>query len=100
MFVVIWEFHVKPDHIAEFERHYGGTGTWARLFREDPAHKETTLLRDPKMAGRYLTTDSWQDEASCNAFHERSRDRYRELDAQFSTFTEKETLIGHFEVSE
>jgi quinol monooxygenase YgiN len=100
MFVVIWEFHVKRDHIAEFERHYAGQGTWAQLFREDSAYKETTLLRDPKTAGRYLTTDVWQDAAAYQAFHQRSRDRYSDLDAQFAAFTERETLIGHFEVAE
>ncbi len=100
MFFVVWEFHVKSDHFAEFERHYSGTGTWAQLFREDPAYKETTLLRDPKMVGRYLTTDVWQDEASYKAFQARKRERYRELDEKFAAFTEKEALIGHFEVVE
>ena len=98
MFFVVWEFHVKPDQVAEFERHYSGNGTWAQLFREDPAYKETVLLRDPKKEGRYLTTDVWQSEASYKAFHERSRERYRELDAKFEAFTEREALIGHFEV--
>ena len=98
MFFVVWEFHVKPEYVGEFERHYSGNGTWAQLFREDPAFKETILLRDPKTSGRYLTTDIWRDETSYQAFLDRSRERYRELDAAFAAFTEKEALIGRFEV--
>ena len=100
MFVVVWEFQVKTEHMAEFERHYSGNGTWAKLFREDPAYKETILQQDKKIARRYLTTDLWDNEAAYHAFQERNRERYRELDAAFEAFTEKETLIGHFEVVE
>jgi heme-degrading monooxygenase HmoA len=98
VFYVIWEFYVKAEHVPQFERHYSGQGTWAQLFRQDPAYRETILLRDPQTERRYLTTDIWTDEASYQAFHERSRERYRELDAAFEAFTEKEALIGHFEV--
>ncbi|MEO5936486.1 MAG: antibiotic biosynthesis monooxygenase [Terriglobales bacterium] len=100
MFFVVWEFHVKPEQVAEFERHYSGNGTWAQLFREDPAYKETVLLRDPKTEGRYLTTDIWQNEDSYRAFQERARERYRELDTQFAALTGSEALVGHFEVVE
>lgn len=97
---VIWEFHVKAEHVTEFERHYSGQGTWAQLFREDPAYKETVLLRDVKTPGRYLTTDVWQSEASYQAFQDRTRERYRELDAQFEAYMDEEALIGYFEVVE
>lgn len=97
LFFVVWEFQVKPEHLAEFERHYAPDGSWAKLFREDPAYKETILLRDPKVSGRYLTTDVWQSENSYQAFQERSRERYRELDAAFAAYTIDEKLVGHFE---
>ena len=100
MFYVVWEFQVKADRVAEFERHYAGDGTWAHLFREDPAYQRTTLLRDPKAQHRYLTVDVWHDERSYQAFQDKSRERYRELDAEFAAFTESEELIGHFEVVE
>ena len=100
MFIVVWEFHVKPEYVADFERHYAGHGTWAQLFREDPSYKETILLRDPKAEGRYLTTDIWASESSYHAFHHRSRERYRELDSAFEAFTASERLLGHFEVVE
>jgi hypothetical protein len=97
LFFVVWEFRVKSEHIADFERHYAPDGSWAKLFREDPAYEGTTLLRDPKVPGRYLTTDVWLNESSYQAFQERSRERYRELDAAFAAYTTDEKLIGHFE---
>lgn len=100
MFVIIWEFVVKMEHIPEFERHYAGDGAWAKLFRQDPAYFKTVLLRDPQQAGRYLTTDYWHDQSAYAAFKERARNQYLELDALFEEFTEKETLIGQFEVAE
>lgn len=100
MFVIVWEFVVKPEHIAEFEHHYSSGGSWAQLFRQDPAYHKTTLLRDPSHAGRYLTADYWHDEAAYATFKERSRSQYLELDALFEELTETETLIGHFEVLE
>lgn len=100
MFFVVWEFQVKPEHVAAFERHYAGNGTWAQLFREDPSYKETMLLRDPKAVGRYLTADLWTSESAYQAFQQRSRERYRELDAAFEAYTSSERLIGYFEVVE
>jgi heme-degrading monooxygenase HmoA len=98
MFCVVWEFRVKPDHVAEFERHYQANGTWASLFRQDPAYQETVLLRDLKTEGRYLTKDFWQDESSYRSFQERFAERYATLDSEFAAFTESEQLIGYFEV--
>lgn len=99
MFVIVWEFVVKPEHVAEFERHYSSDGAWAVLFRQDPAYHQTILLRDPKQAGRYLTADYWRHESAFAAFKESARSQYLELDARFAELTEKETLIGHFEVA-
>ncbi|HUS18305.1 MAG TPA: antibiotic biosynthesis monooxygenase [Terriglobales bacterium] len=100
MFVVIWQFRVKPQHISDFERNYGANGAWAQLFRTDPAYHRTVLQRDLKDHSRYVTTDIWKDEASYRAFQERSRRQYQELDSVFVAFTESETLIGYFEVIE
>jgi quinol monooxygenase YgiN len=100
LYIVIWEFQVKPQRHAEFEKHYSGTGSWAKLFRSDPAYLQTQLMRDPTVAGRYLTVDTWRDEASYHSFKQREHARYQELDAAFEAFTEHERLIGSFEVVE
>jgi quinol monooxygenase YgiN len=100
LYIVIWEFQVKPQHHAAFEQHYSGNGSWAKLFRNDPAYVETQLLRDPTVAGRYLSVDIWRDEASYQAFKEREHARYQEMDSGFEAFTERESLIGSFEVVE
>lgn len=100
MYVVIWEFEVKPEHRAEFERHYSGSGSWAQLFRKDPAYQHTQLLRDGRSPLRFLTVDTWQSEAAYRAFKEREHAEYQRLDAAFEAFTQSERLIGTFEVVE
>jgi quinol monooxygenase YgiN len=100
MFIVVWEFKVKPEHVPDFEQHYAADGTWAKLFREDPAYQQTILMRDSKTPDRYLTSDFWRDARSYHSFQQRARARYQELDAAFAVFTSSEALIGHFEVPE
>jgi hypothetical protein len=46
MFLVLWEFDVKPGSEKQFELVYRSNGDWARLFRSDPAYQRTLLLRD------------------------------------------------------
>lgn len=50
MFVVVWEFRVRPGQEAEFEARYGPDGDWARLFRLGEGYGGTVLLRDPGSA--------------------------------------------------
>jgi Holliday junction DNA helicase RuvB len=43
---IVWEFIVRDGKIAEFERSYSATGSWAKLFRGSPGYLGTTLLRE------------------------------------------------------
>ncbi len=36
MFVILWEFEVKPGGEQSFESAYGPGGAWIQLFRRDP----------------------------------------------------------------
>lgn len=55
MWHVIWEYHIKAESRAEFERQYAGNDTpaskhgagWAGLFRRSPDYRGTLLLRTP-----------------------------------------------------
>jgi hypothetical protein len=38
MFLVLWEFEVKPGCEERFERVYGAGGDWDSLFRRDSNH--------------------------------------------------------------
>ena len=46
MFLVLWEFEVKPGCEERFERVYGPGGDWDSLFRRDASHVRTELFRD------------------------------------------------------
>jgi heme-degrading monooxygenase HmoA len=92
----MWEFLVPSNFAAEFERHYGPAGTWARLFRRSPGYIGTLLLADRSAPGRYVTIDRWQDEASHAAFQNAFASEYSALDAACAKLTTRETLLGIF----
>jgi quinol monooxygenase YgiN len=94
---IVWEFHVKPERIAEFERRYGADGDWAALFRRSPHYHQTVLTRDLSTQGRYLLTDVWDDYASFESFKAKFREEYDQLDKQCEELTVSESRIGNFE---
>lgn len=98
MIEVIWEFRVKPQQVAEFERDYSGRGAWSTLFGNSPAYHGTRLVRDREDRLRFLTIDTWGDFDSYENFRTENADRYRELDKGFERFTDSERFVGIFEV--
>ena len=98
MIEVIWEFRVKPQHVAEFEVDYSSLGPWAALFRGSPAYHGTNLLRDREDPLRFLTIDIWNDSAAYESFRAEHADQYRELDKGFEKLTDSERFLGIFEV--
>ena len=98
MIEVIWEFRVKPQHVAEFQRDYSGRGPWSVLFGSSPAYHGTKLLRDREDPLRFLTIDTWDDFAAYERFRAEHAEQYRELDSQFERFTDSERLVGIFDV--
>jgi len=95
-FVYVWEFRVRPGCEAEFEQHYGPSGTWAQLFALSTGYVETLLLKDNEHPGRYLTVDRWADEAAYQAFRSAHSRQYEQLDRQCAKLTTHEALIGLF----
>ena len=96
---IVWEFRVPAEMRVEFERHYNSSGTWAQFFRCDPAYRGTTLLRDSKDSGRYLTVDVWDSLAAYEAFKQKHHDEYLRLDQSFERLTAEECSIGVFEAA-
>jgi heme-degrading monooxygenase HmoA len=94
---VVWEFRVRPGSEAEFERRYGPSGDWARLFGRSDGYQGTVLLRDRAAPGRYLLTDTWRDATAYRAFKERYADEYAALDQECAALTEDERCLGEFE---
>jgi len=96
-FSYIWEFRVKPQHLAEFEAAYGPEGDWLRLFRTDPGYLGTELLRDREDPFRFITVDHWTSREACRAFRERCRPEYEALDGRCAGFTASERHLGDFD---
>src|SRR4030088_1551945 len=59
MFLVLWEFEVKPENENRFEKIYSPGGEWDSLFRRDPHFIESQLWRDVSRPRIYLVIDSW-----------------------------------------
>jgi heme-degrading monooxygenase HmoA len=96
--VHVWEFQVRPGHEAEFERHYGPEGSWARLFRTAEGYGGTVLLRDTEHPGRYVTLDHWRDERAYQVFRAARAREYASLDAECEALTITERALGRLDV--
>jgi heme-degrading monooxygenase HmoA len=94
---ILWEFRVRPERAAEFEREYGPRGSWAKLFAKNDGFLGTSLLRDPIAPNRYVTLDRWTSSAAHTAMRERHAAEYETLDCAFETLTESEIALGTFE---
>jgi heme-degrading monooxygenase HmoA len=97
MYVIIWEYQVKPDRVAEFEEAYAPEGRWAQFFQNDPGYLGTELLRDPRDPQRYVTIDRWDSSEQYEAFLSQWEIEYAALDAQCDGLTENEFLSGTWE---
>jgi hypothetical protein len=97
MFLVLWEFEVKPGSERRFELVYGPSGEWAQLFRRDPHYLETRLFRDLSRPQIYLTLDTWQSKESYALFKSRNVEAYAALDRTCEDLTNSERLIASFQ---
>jgi len=95
---IVWEFRVRPECLAAFERRYAADGDWARLFCRASGFRFTSLARDTQAAGRYLTIDGWEDLASFERFKQDFVWEYEALDKECEGLTIEERKIGVFEV--
>jgi heme-degrading monooxygenase HmoA len=97
MFVILWEFEVKPGSEERFERVYGPGGDWDSLFRHDSHHAGTHLWRDTSRPSVYLTADYWHSRAAYDAFLTAQESAYKSLDAATQELTTREQKIGAYE---
>ena len=96
MFVILWEFEVKPGCEQSFESAYGPGGAWVQLFRRNPGYRNTLLLRDPSRPRIYLTLDFWHSESAFQSFHNANLKAYAALDRTTEDLTLRETHLGSF----
>lgn len=100
MFVILWEFEVKPGSEPVFERVYGPQGDWVRLFRSDPQFRMTRLLQDTSRPGIYCTMDFWDSDVAYENFKNIHRAAYQALDQATEGLTLSERHLGSFLQSE
>ena len=98
VWLAVWEFQVKPESAAEFERIYGPgpDGLWAGLFRRSSAYLGTEFLWDTDRAGRYLTIDRWTSRDALQQFKQKYAAEYAALDKICERLTESEAKVGDF----
>ena len=99
MYVIIWEYRVRPERVEEFEKIYGESGTWAELFQNGSGYLGTELLGDPGDRYRYLTIDRWHSLSDYESFLSAWKTEYENLDAQCEGLTEQETSLGKWETT-
>jgi heme-degrading monooxygenase HmoA len=97
MYVIVWEYQVKAEHVEDFEKIYGASGTWVNLFRRESGYFGTELLCDEQNPQRYLTIDRWVSSQAYHNFLARHQEQYETLDAKCNELTERETLLGKWE---
>lgn len=98
MYLIIWQYDVRPCALAAFESTYAADGAWAKLFRSDENYIGTSLLRDCSVPGRYVTIDRWKSASAFEQFKICFNEQYKELDQRCSTLTEQERQLGTFEM--
>jgi heme-degrading monooxygenase HmoA len=96
MYLIVWQFWVRPGREAEFEQIYGPTGDWAQLFARGEGFVGTELLRDVAETGRYVTIDRWTSHAAFEAFRQQLAADYRALDERCEALTLREEALGTF----
>ena len=98
MFVVVWQFEIAEEKVADFEAAYGPDGAWSLLFRTSPDYLGTELLRDAYISGSYLTIDRWASEDAFRAFRKDHDAGYESIDRSCDSLTTRETRIGAYTV--
>ena len=97
MFLVLWEYDVKPGFERRFETVYGPDGDWAQFFRRDPHFRETRLLRELSRPNAYMTLDVWDSRSACENFRQQNREVYLTLDRSSEAMTLREKHLGSFD---
>lgn len=98
MYVIIWEFVVRPEKVAEFVAAYKSDGAWATLFSKAEGYIGTKLLRstDSSQGATFVTIDRWKTAEDFTRFQEHFGSEYRLLDTQLEGLTSRERKLGTF----
>ena len=93
----MWEYDVRTEYIAEFEKIYSASGAWAEFFQNSKEYLGTELLVDQGRPHRYITIDRWRSSQDYESFLSKWKNEYEHLDAQCAGLTEREFLLSKWE---
>jgi len=96
MFVIIWQYQVKPQENERFEEIYSSKGLWTELFKRSAGYLGTELIQDETDQQTYLTIDRWKSKQDFEVFQSVWQAEYKSLDEQCEGLTELEFLLGRW----
>jgi heme-degrading monooxygenase HmoA len=96
VYVIMWEFVVRPERVSEFVSAYKADGIWAQLFGLAAGYKGTELLSSTADAQRFITIDRWDNVEDYVRFQEGFGPQYKALNARLEELTLRETKVGTF----
>jgi len=96
MIIIVWEYQIKSNYIAEFEKIYAPDGEWAELFKKSKGFVGTRLIQSPDHPDRFVTIDQWESLDDYKMFFSQWRAEYEKLDKQCEGLTEHESCLGTF----
>ncbi len=97
MYVIVWEFVVRPEKIEAFADAYNSDGAWGKLFAQADGYIGTELLRSTGSgAATFVTIDRWKTAGDFTRFQEHFGNEYRLLDTQLEGLTLRERKLGTF----
>lgn len=100
MFVIVWQFRVRPERLSEFLSANSPGGDWEGLFRRGDGFLSAELLRDERDETRFLTIDRWTSREARDRFRLRFGAEYDDLDRRCEDLTLEETHVGDFSLPE
>ncbi len=98
MITIVWEYQVKANRLAEFEKIYSSNGAWAELFQKGKGFLKTQLFQSSEHGELYITIDQWESLKDYKAFLAQWKKEYEKLDNQCAELTERESCLGTFGV--
>ena len=98
MYVILWEFVVRPEKVEAFVAAYGSDGPWAQLFAQADGYLGTELLSsaDSSQQQVFITIDRWRTVGHFARFEAQFDTQYRTLDTHLEELTLKERKLGAF----
>lgn len=97
VFAYIWEYAVKENYRAEFEKIYGPEGDWVKLFRKAEGYIATDLHQDMSNPDRFITVDFWKTKEDRDKFRALFSEEFNTIDDRGENFTEDEKSLGEFD---